>query len=282
MNRETFVFYKKWAEAIKGLPSEIKLEIYESIIEYATTGKVPDLKMTAQIGFNFVKTDIDRDLEKYTKTVEKNKQNGKKGGRPKTQKKPLGFQETQQNPKNLEYDNEYDINVLLEKEPKYKHNNMGEGNFSEENPQTDKPPNAEPSKKVAKKKVSIPSVEEFTTYALDYIEQKKIKGTREEWKPTIETKYEAWKDAGWKDGNGKPIANWKLKIQSTIPFLKPHYGITDNGNNNYHHTSSTQRNAPPTNGVAVSKKISARAILARELAQQNVGNEESRGFGSTP
>lgn len=119
------------------------------------------------------------------------------------------------------------VNVLLEKEPKYKHNNMGEGNFSEENPQTDKPPNAEPSKKVAKKKVSIPSVEEFTTYALDYIEQKKIKGTREQWKPTIETKYEAWKYAEWKDGNGKPIANWKLKIQSTIPFLKPHYGITE-------------------------------------------------------
>lgn len=174
------------------------------------------------------------------------------------------------------------VNVLLEKEPKHKHNNMGESNFSEENPQTDKPPNAEPSKKVAKKKVSIPSMEEFTTYALDYIEQKKIKGTREQWKPTIETKYEAWKDAGWKDGNGKSIANWKLKIQSTIPYLKPHYGITDNGNNNYHHASSTQRNAPSTNGVAVSKKISARAILARELAQQNVGNEESRGFGSTP
>lgn len=172
--------------------------------------------------------------------------------------------------------------VLLKKEPKYKHNNMGEGNFSEENPQTDKPPNAEPSKKVAKKKVSIPSMEEFTTYALDYIEQKKIKGTREQWKPTIETKYEAWKDAGWKDGYGKPIANWKLKIQSTIPYLKPHYGITNNGNNNYHHASSTQRNAPSTNGVAVSKKISARAILARELAQQNVGNEESRGFGNIP
>lgn len=38
---------------------------------------------------------------------------------------------------------------------------------------------------------------------------------------SVKAKYEAWKDAGWKDGNGKKIANWKSKLKNTIPYLKP-------------------------------------------------------------
>lgn len=37
----------------------------------------------------------------------------------------------------------------------------------------------------------------------------------------VRAKYEAWKDAGWKDGNGKKISNWKSKLKNTISFLKP-------------------------------------------------------------
>lgn len=110
MERNSFVFYKDWKEAIKDLPDEIRLEIYESIIEYATTGNIPMLKPMANIAFNFIKTTIDRDIEKYMSIVDRNKSNGNKGGRPKykTQKNPnnpLGFLVTQKNPKNLDSDN---------------------------------------------------------------------------------------------------------------------------------------------------------------------------------
>lgn len=36
----------------------------------------------------------------------------------------------------------------------------------------------------------------------------------------IEAKYNAWKENKWKDGNNKPIKNWKTKIQNTMPYFK--------------------------------------------------------------
>ena len=54
MERPSFVFYKDWMEAIRDLPDEIRLEIYESIIMYATLGKLPVLKPMANIAFNFI------------------------------------------------------------------------------------------------------------------------------------------------------------------------------------------------------------------------------------
>lgn len=108
MERNSFIFYKGWREAIKDLPDDVRLEIYESIIEYATTGNLRGLKPMANIAFNFIKIDIDRDTEKYMSIVERNKSNGSKGGRPKSEnpkepkepKNPLGYLETQKNPQN--------------------------------------------------------------------------------------------------------------------------------------------------------------------------------------
>jgi hypothetical protein len=59
MERNSFIFYKGWREAIKDLPDDVRLEIYESIIEYATTGNLRGLKPMANIAFNFIKIDID-------------------------------------------------------------------------------------------------------------------------------------------------------------------------------------------------------------------------------
>ena len=93
MERNSFIFYKGWREAIKDLPDDVRLEIYESIIEYATTGNLRGLKPMANIAFNFIKIDIDRDTEKYMSIVERNKN-------PKNPQNPLGYLETQKNPQN--------------------------------------------------------------------------------------------------------------------------------------------------------------------------------------
>lgn len=113
MKRNSFVFYKDWKEAIKDLPDEIRLEIYESIIEYATTGNIQELKPMASVAFNFIKTTIDRDIEKYVSIAERNRRNGMKGGRPiNNPVNPVGSLETQSNPNNLDNDsvNDNDIN----------------------------------------------------------------------------------------------------------------------------------------------------------------------------
>ena len=122
MERNSFVFYKDWMEAIRGLPDDVRLDVYESVIEYATTGNVRGLKPMANIAFNFIKTTIDRDIEKYVSIVERNRHNGSNGGRPKKEAKenpnnPMGFLETQENPKKPkkpDNDNDND-NVFKEK-----------------------------------------------------------------------------------------------------------------------------------------------------------------------
>lgn len=120
MERNSFVFYKDWKEAIKDLPDDVRLEIYDSIIEYATTGNIQGLKSMAKIAFNFIKNDIDRDTKKYMSIVESNKQNGSKGGAPKgnsnARKKttennpnnPTVEKTTENNPNNLDNDNDND------------------------------------------------------------------------------------------------------------------------------------------------------------------------------
>lgn len=110
MERKTFVFYKEWRDAIKDLPNDVRLELYDSIMEYAFSGKIEGLKPMASIAFNFIKPAIDRDTAKYISKSEANRINGHKGGRPKRENPnnpnyPSGFTE---NPENLVHDNDYD------------------------------------------------------------------------------------------------------------------------------------------------------------------------------
>ena len=125
MERNSFIFYKGWREAIKDLPDDVRLEIYESIIEYATTGNLRGLKPMANIAFNFIKIDIDRDTEKYMSIVERNKSNGTKGGRPKSDNpekpkepiKPSGLSGNPKEPKKADNDNVYDNEYVGDNDP---------------------------------------------------------------------------------------------------------------------------------------------------------------------
>ena len=82
MERETFVFYKDWLNVIRDLPSEVQLEVYQAITEYAIYGNLIELKPLAKVAFGFVKQTIDRDTQKYISIKEKRKEAGSKGGRP--------------------------------------------------------------------------------------------------------------------------------------------------------------------------------------------------------
>ena len=83
--------------------------------------------------------------------------------------------------------------------------------------QTESKPNAikeRKGKEIKRKEIninSVPEFEEFKKYAYEK-------------KPNIDThvlklKYEAWVINDWKDGNGNPIKNWKVKLLNTIPYL---------------------------------------------------------------
>ena len=124
MERETFVFYKDWLNVIRDLPSEVQLEVYQAITEYAIYGNLIELKPLAKVAFGFVKQTIDRDTQKYISIKEKRKEAGAKGGRPlktneleeskEKQKKQLVFEKSKKSKSPL------NVNVndfsLLEKE----------------------------------------------------------------------------------------------------------------------------------------------------------------------
>ena len=93
MPKDSFIFYKEWKDAIADLPNDVRLEIYEAIIEYGTSGKLPALKPIANVAFNFIKTGIDRNAERYNDVVEKRREAGKISAEKRKQQ-----QQTQQMP----------------------------------------------------------------------------------------------------------------------------------------------------------------------------------------
>lgn len=40
--RDSFIIFKNWADAINTLPDEYQLETYKALVEYGTTGIVPE------------------------------------------------------------------------------------------------------------------------------------------------------------------------------------------------------------------------------------------------
>lgn len=81
MERDSFVFYKSFYEAISDLPKDIRLEVLTAIIEYALYGRQPEtLKPFARGMFTLIKPNIDTNNSRYD--------NGKRGGRPKKQPTP--------------------------------------------------------------------------------------------------------------------------------------------------------------------------------------------------
>ena len=81
MERESFIFYRSFYEAIKCMPAEVQAEIYPAVCEYALFGKMPkNLSEIAKGMFALIKPNIDTNTARYV--------NGTKGGR-KSKKKPV-------------------------------------------------------------------------------------------------------------------------------------------------------------------------------------------------
>jgi uncharacterized protein YdaU (DUF1376 family) len=63
-----------------------------------------------------------------------------------------------------------------------------------------------------KKVVNIPEFSEFLIYALE--KEPTIKEN------SLKNKYDAWIEAGWKNGHGKKIVNWKSNLLNTLQFIE--------------------------------------------------------------
>lgn len=100
------------------LTLEQKGMLLDMIFEYVASGKIVDAEPIVKMAFTFIKSQLDRDNEKYQQVCERNRINGKLGGRPKKQmdnsktqkntKNPSGYLENLGEPKKPYNDNEDD------------------------------------------------------------------------------------------------------------------------------------------------------------------------------
>lgn len=75
MERDGFVFYRSFAEAIEGLSDELRLKCFDALITYGIHGTESDLEGIPNIIFTMAKPQIDANNKRFM--------DGKKGGRPK-------------------------------------------------------------------------------------------------------------------------------------------------------------------------------------------------------
>ena len=91
--RDSFVFYRSFADAIAGLPPEEYKKVMQAIIGYALDGTEPPAGGIEYTVFCLVKPQIDANNKRY--------ENGKKGGRPITKQETSNNQDvTKKKPSN--------------------------------------------------------------------------------------------------------------------------------------------------------------------------------------
>lgn len=119
--KESFVLYVKYLDNIEMLSMEQRGILITALMSYVAGKDIPDMDGMTAMAYSFIKSQVDRDFEKYEETCRKRSEAGKLGGRPKVKdikhinakaKKANGFLEKQNNPDNdNEYENENDNDI---------------------------------------------------------------------------------------------------------------------------------------------------------------------------
>ena len=192
MARESFILYKSFYLPIKELTVEEKGQLLDAIFQYHINGKICQLSPVCQMAFNFMRNQFERDDEKYQTVVERNKTNGKKGGRskenPDEPKEPTGFIGFPENPDAPDTDTgTVDDTVIENKEGKKK-----------------------------SKSFSSPSLDDFKKYFEDNGYSLEVANRA----------FKGYAVADWHDSEGKKINNWKQKCQHV--WFKPENKLDGN------------------------------------------------------
>jgi len=87
-NRDSFIFYRSFYEAIQDLPKENQLELYNAIAQYSLNFEDPQLNGLSNTIFKLIKPQLDANNKRFingqkgAEHGKKGAEHGKKGGRP--------------------------------------------------------------------------------------------------------------------------------------------------------------------------------------------------------
>ena len=89
--RESFVFYRSFYEALKGCPDDLRLQVYEEVMQYALYPEyTPQLTGVGKSLFELIRPQVDANIRKRengrkgARYGQKGAEYGQKGGRPTT------------------------------------------------------------------------------------------------------------------------------------------------------------------------------------------------------
>lgn len=110
--------YRDFIEVAKELNDDERGRLFLAIMQYANGEEVPPLKGAEKIAFVVLRSQIDRDDAAHDEYIEKQRENGKRGGRPKKDKpdkqppqNPENPSLPPQNPENLDIDIDIDMDI---------------------------------------------------------------------------------------------------------------------------------------------------------------------------
>lgn len=113
--KQSFIVYYEWEEMLKFMTNAQIAEIFCAMFSYAKRGETPEFSSPLlNSTFCVIKYALDRDWEKYKQRSSINSLNGKKGGRPKTEKN-----QTKAKKADNENENENDNDNDKDKDKKY-------------------------------------------------------------------------------------------------------------------------------------------------------------------
>lgn len=203
--RESFILYTSYQNHIELLTNEQRGILFTAILRYQAGTELPEMDGMTNMLFSVIKTDLDKNNEKYDKVCERNAQNIRKRWNTKNTSGTSGIEP---NTKNTYNDNEYDND-----------NHNEDDSYDNDYGVKDKVIVKKEEKKTSKKFLA-PTIDEVRAYA--------VERGRED---LVERFYNYYSASEWKDKSGKKVKNWKLKFvtwennnpnpQSTTFFAKP-------------------------------------------------------------
>lgn len=183
-DRESFVFHKDWYYAIKKRSPQLRVEIYDAIMQKVFEGTQKELSEVASIVMDLISPQIDRDTARWLDIKAKRRESGKQGGLAKQANATKCYQMLPNDSKSKQNVANLPVSVCVSVE--------NDNVLLEEKKDTDV------SAKKESKRFVKPTIEEIRAYIFE-------KGYTFD----AEAFFAFYESNGWKVGRN-PMKNWKM------------------------------------------------------------------------
>jgi len=206
--KNSFIFYCDWQATFESLPDDKAGQLIKHLLAYVNDQDPQTDDLLIKAVFAQLKATLKRDLKKYEERTNKKSEGGREGNLKRWHK------DLYKQYKKGKISLETAESIALDRKTSHTDDKGSDGIGGIADSVSDSVSVSDNDNKKTPKgvKKARPSLEEFIAYGLE----KKPDVDRQ----ALELKYEAWKEAGWINGNGREIKNWKTSLLNTLPHMK--------------------------------------------------------------